>query len=223
MPRQTSEVSAPPATRMAAMLLKAPISLAGPARPRSAITSPMPITEPSWRTAWLMALPRASLPVEGRGRQRHSAKAGRGRHRCRSPGSAGATYGRSRVTTRPPSTRALREREHEAAGDQHSPVAAAIGDAARDDSDRDHNQRSRRDRETGLEKRVAPPLGKEEDEVEEHGGEGDREYERRQLRETVCVIRKEAEIHGGRSGVAGGRMKPANSKAPPMRLARVRG
>jgi hypothetical protein len=34
-------------------------------------------------------------------------------------------------------------------------VAAAIGDAARDDSDRDHNQRSRRDRETGLEKRVA--------------------------------------------------------------------
>jgi hypothetical protein len=67
------------------------------------------------------------------------------------------------VTTRPPSTRALREREHEAAGDEHSPVAAAIGDAARDDSDRDHNQRSRHDRETGLEKRVAPPLGKEED------------------------------------------------------------
>jgi hypothetical protein len=46
-------------------------------------------------------------------------------------------------------------------------------------------------------------LGKEEDEVEEHGGEGDREYERRQVRETVCVIRKEAEIHGGRSGIAG--------------------
>ena len=28
-------------------------------------------------------------------------------------------------------------------------------------------------------------------------------YERRQVRETVCVIRKEAEVHGGRSGIAG--------------------
>src|SRR2546425_13002409 len=82
-------------------------------------------------------------------------------------------------------------------------MTAAVGDAARDDGDGDHDQQSRRDRETGLEKRVAPPLGKEEDEREEHGGEGDREYERRQVRETVCVIRKEAEIHGGRSGIAG--------------------
>ena len=57
-------------------------------------------------------------------------------------------------------------------------MTAAVGDAARDDRDGDHDQGSRRDRETGLEKRVAPPLGKKEDEVEEHGGEGDREYER---------------------------------------------
>ncbi len=73
-------------------------------------------------------------------------------------------------------------------------MTAAVGDAARDDRDGDHDQGSRRDRETGLEKRVAPPLGKKEDEVEEHAGEGDREYERRQIRETVCAIRKEAEI-----------------------------
>src|SRR5205814_71554 len=88
--------------------------------------------------------------------------------------------------------------EDEAARDEHRPRSAEVGDAAGDDGDRDHDQRSWRDREARLEERVCPPLRKEEDEVEEHGGERDGKCERRHVREAVRGIRKQAQIHGGR-------------------------
>src|SRR3954468_4874748 len=140
--------------------------------------------EPSWRQA-------VDRRTAQRGQDETDARSGH--QRRREPGAEEVGWGLDRRVQERSA-----QREDDATCDEHRPMSAAVGDAAGDDGDRDHRQRSWRDREARLEERVSPPLGKKEDEVEEHGGECDRKYEHSEVPEAIGGIRKQAKIHRGR-------------------------